>query len=87
MPSLKQIRENKKTKNEYLKSKNYTHPSGISLCAKIIKKQNIFLINEICKLKDLNKEEKLELMERFIKVNYYCPTITKYQKKESNQLI
>ena len=87
MPSMKQIRENKKSKNEYLESKNYTHPSGISLCAKIIKKQNIMLINEICKLKNLNKEEKLELMEKFIKVNYYCPTITKYQKKEKNQLI
>lgn len=87
MPSLKQIRENKKTKNEYLESKHYTHPSGISLSAKIIKKQNIMLINEICKLKNLNKEEKLELMEKFIKVNYYCPTITKYQKKEKNQLI
>ena len=45
------------------------------------------LINEICKLKNLNKEEKLELMEKFIKVNYYCPTVTKYQKKETNQLI
>ena len=56
MPSLKQIRENKKTKNEYLESKNYVYPSGISLCAKIIKKQNILLINEICKLKNLNKE-------------------------------
>ena len=85
MSTLKQIRENRKKYSDYLISKPYTHPSGISLIAKIIKKQNIILINKICDIKNVSRSERNEILENFVKINYYCPEVTKYQKKEHEQ--
>ena len=85
MSTLKQIRENRKKYREYLISKHYTHPSSISLIASIIKKQNIILINKICDIKNVSRSERNEMLENFVKINYYCPEVTKYQKKEHEQ--
>lgn len=85
MSTLKQIRENRKKHSEYIKSQPYTHPSNISLLAKIIKKQNIILINKICDIKNVSRSERKEILDNFVKINYYCPEVTKYQKKEHEQ--
>ena len=86
MPTLKQIRENNEKKKKYLESLNYNFPSSISLLNKIIKNQNILLINKICDIKNVSKSEREEIINKFIKVNYYCPSITKYQKIQDKQL-
>ena len=74
-------------KKEYLNNKEYTHPHAVSLTAKIIKEQNIKLIHKICDLKKTTALERDEILERFIKINYYCPEITQYHKLQESQKI
>ena len=85
--TLKKLRESKLKNEEYEKQKliNYKNPHEISLVAKIMRQQNLLLINAICDYKKLNKYERQEMIDKFFKVNYYCPEIKKYHKKETNQ--
>ena len=86
MPTLKQIRENNEKKKNFINNRDYKFPSSLSIASKIIKNQNILLINKICDIKKVSKGEREELLKMFIKVNYYCPSVTKYQKIQDKQL-
>tara|TARA_E500000178_G_C16515027_1_gene527501 strand:- start:26 stop:253 length:228 start_codon:yes stop_codon:yes gene_type:complete len=68
-----------------MEAKNYKNPRPITLIGKIIKKQNIDLINKICIYKELSDEKKQELLDNFIKVNYYVPSTILDSNKESLQ--
>ena len=85
MSTLKIIRDNKQAKiddetNKYL---NYTFPHSAAIIARVIKKQNQILLNWIADKKNLNKEQKQELFDKFLKVNYYCPKIVTFKKLEN----
>lgn len=87
MRTLKQIRENNErikleTQNEEI---NYKNPNNLTLITRIIKQQNMILLEHISKYKKLSKDEKKELFQNFIKPNYYTPEVMKYHKKEINQ--
>lgn len=75
MTTLKRIHDNKlkSEKEKQFKLDNYTPPQPISLISKIIKSQNLDLISFIAEKYDLSKSEHDVLIEKFIKVNYYCP--------------
>ena len=77
MLSLKKIKNNKqnqiKYRDEYLS--NYLIKKPIPIITKIIKKQNLLLLNLISDYKKLSKLETLELIDKYHKLNYYCPTI------------
>jgi hypothetical protein len=66
-------------------NKNYLNPSNIVLVSKIIKKQNIDLINKICDMYNFNEDKRALLLNKFIKVNYYCPRIILDSNKEGLQ--
>lgn len=66
-------------------NKNYKNPSNISLVSKMIKKQNIDLINKICDMYNFSEEKRDLLLNKFIKVNYYCPRIILDSNKERLQ--
>lgn len=64
---------------------NYKNPTGITLISRIIKNQNVELLEKICKKYDLDEEVYEELKYNFIKVNYYSPNIILDSHKESLQ--
>ena len=85
MSTLKIIRDNKQAKidDENNKHLNYTFPHSAAIIARVIKKQNEILLNWIADKKNLNKEQKQELFDKFLKVNYYCPKIVTFKKLEN----
>jgi hypothetical protein len=89
MTTLKRIRENrekseKRTENKVL---NYTPPEPMCLITKTIKCENLSLIDFICEKYDLASSEKEILIEKFIKVNYFCPNKILSRDKEKLQKI
>ena len=85
MSTLKIIRDNKQAKilEETNKDLNYTYPHSAAIIAKVIKEQNIILLNWISERKKLTKEQKQELFDMFLKVNYFCPKIVTFKKLEN----
>ena len=87
MPSLSKIRLNRK-KNEKYKQKNllnYKNPYAINIISKIIMNQNKLLIEKHAKDNNLNEKVTQELLDKFIKPNYYCPSIVQKKNKEKLQ--
>jgi hypothetical protein len=52
---------------------SYKNPTAITLVSRIIKKQNIELINQLCDSMKVSDNIREELLNEFIKINYYCP--------------
>ena len=63
----------------------YKNPSAITLISRVIKKQNIQLINQVCDVMKVNEEIREELLNEFIKINYHCPKIILDSNKEHLQ--
>ena len=85
MSTLKIIRDNKQAKIEDENNKllNYTFPHSATIIARVIKKQNHILLDWIADKKNLSKEQKQELFDKFLKVNYFCPKIVTFKKLEN----
>lgn len=88
MPNLIKIRENKvkREKKKKYNHENYTCPNSLKIVSNIIKMNNILLINWVSEYKNLSKEQTEIMMDRFIKINYYCPekvSKDKFNKKYS----
>jgi len=88
MPNLIKIRENKvkREKEKKYNDENYTCPNSLKVVSNIIKMNNILLIKWVSEYKNLSKEQTEIMMDRFIKVNYYCPekvSKDKFNKKYS----
>ena len=84
MTTLSQIRKNKKNNDKlslFLQT-NYENPHPISFISKIIKNENIKLIEQICVEENLDENEKKKLIDKFIKPNYYTPYIVNSESKE-----
>ena len=75
--TLDRLRASKNKREQYEKflEINYKSPFGINILSNIIKKQNTYLLEWICKKKDLNNNQKEELFKRFLKINYFCSDI------------
>ena len=87
MTTLSQIRKNKEYNDKYINflQKSYQNPHPISIISKIIKKENLKIINEIAGENNLDDSEKQELIKTFIKPNFYTPYIVNSETKESLQ--
>jgi len=87
MPTLTQIRINKKTNEDYkvYKQLNYKNPYPINLVSKLIKTQNIKFIEELCEKNKVNCIEKQSIIEQLVKTNYYTPYIINSKSKEDVQ--
>jgi len=87
MTTLSQIRKNKEQNTRFNMElqQNYQNPTALSLISKIIKKENIKIINKISKENDLDIKQKEELLNTYIKPNYYIPYVVNSQTKENLQ--
>ena len=70
--------EQKKIK-ESNRKKQYKKPNGIDLVTEILKLQNMELLKNISKKKNIDLED---LLDKFYKVSYYTPLIVYQKKKE-----
>ena len=61
--------------------KKYKFPSGIRLVSYTIKKFNIELIKQIGENKSMSTFEIRELIDKFVKANYYTPEVVKTEKE------
>ena len=87
MTTLLQIRKNKK-QNSILHEElnnNYNNSTSLSIIVKLIKTENIKIINEISKEKGINNCERQLLINKFIKPNYYTPYVVNSEIKENLQ--
>ena len=89
MTTLKRIRNNQEKKDHLLQEKinNYIPPEAICLVTKILKDQNLYLIDWICSQYGLAESEKEILIDKFIKINYFCPNKILSRNKEKLQKI
>ena len=89
MATLKRIRENREKSEKHSQNKilNYTPPEPMCLITKTIKEQNIQLIDFISEKYHLSSTEKEILINKFIKVNYFCPNKILSRDKEKLQKI
>jgi hypothetical protein len=87
MTTLTQIRKNKVENNKFKQKKHntYDNPSSLAIISKIIKEENIKIINNISNENGLNKYEKQALLDKFIKPNYYIPYVVNSETKEKLQ--
>lgn len=77
MTSLQQIKKNiKKNENQQITDlETYYIGNGIPILTKIIKAQNVILLNWVSNHKKLNTLQKKELFSNYLKLNYYSPSI------------
>jgi len=87
MTTLSQIRKNKVENTKFKQKINntYNNPTSLALISQMIKKENVKIINEISKENGLNKFEKQELLNKYIKPNYYIPYVVNSETKENLQ--
>lgn len=84
MTNLIKIRENTKKRNEENNLKNYKIPSGTFLITKMLKEQNIRFIIILSEYMGISEEEKRDLLNKFVKINYICPKIVSHNKYLKN---
>lgn len=70
---------------EEKKKENYTPISGYNVITSIIREQNIILFNKIADTMSLNDLKREELIDEFLKVNYYTPRVIFSKKRENIQ--
>ena len=89
MPTLTQIRINKKNNEKYRINRqlNYKNPHSINLISTLMKSQNITFIEEICNDNNVCSKQKQDILNALIKPNYYSPYIINSQLKEKLQKI
>ena len=77
MTTLSQIRKNKVETSNFKQELNnsYNNPSSLSIVSKLIKKENINIINKISKENGLNNYEKQSLIDKYIKPNSLLNTV------------
>lgn len=70
---------------EEKKKENHTPISGYKVITNIIREQNLILLNRIADTMGLNEFRREELIDEFLKVNYYTPRVTFSKKREDIQ--
>ena len=88
MPTLTQIRINSKNKQklELYNQINYKNPFMLTLILKTVKTQNINFIKKICEENNVSDNKKKELLDIFIKPNYYTPLVVNSTKEETQKI-
>lgn len=67
------------------KKENHTPISGYNVITHIIREQNVILLNKIADTMGLNEYRREELLDEFLKVNYYTPRVIFSKKREDIQ--
>ena len=85
MPNLSKIRENKlkKQREKEFQENNYITPTALKIVSNIIKMNNILVIKWIAEYKNLSKDQHELMLDKFLKINYYCPE--KVSKEKFNK--
>ena len=85
MPNLTKIRENKLKREKELKfnNENYTIPSSLKIVSNVIKLNNILVMKWLAENKGLSIDQYQTMLDKFLKVNYYCPE--KVSKEKFNK--
>ena len=65
----------------------YTNLTPLTLFSKIIKQQNINYIDNYCSKNNISDKIKLQLIEHFIKPNYYYPSVVQKKDRERQQVL
>ncbi len=87
MPKLEKIRENARKNIEYERNKlnSYKNPNAINIVSKIIKHNNILLLEKYCEDNNLSEKDKKLIFDAYLKPNYYCPSVIQQKNKEKLQ--
>ena len=70
---------------EEKKKENHTPINGFKVITNIIREQNLILLNKIADTMGLNEFRREELIDEFLKVNYYTPRVIISKKREDIQ--
>lgn len=84
--TLARIREksNERNKQEQHKRENYKSPGGGVIIKKYLKDLNLEIIEHYCSTHDLSKEKTREMLEKFHKLGYYTPSLSRYHQPEKD---
>ena len=66
---------------------NYTNLTPLTLFSQIIKHQNTRYIDDYCNKNNISDEIKLQLIDNFIKPNYYYPSVVQKKDRERQQVL
>ena len=85
--TLDRIRKTRAEKEKFEKSRkdNYKSPSGFVIMSRFMKVKNLDIINSFCDENNLTDAKRDELLEKYNKLNYYTPIVTRFLKNESDQ--
>ena len=85
MISLSKIKEKieRQNKNDKQLFLDYKINNSLSIITHISKRENLLFLLWISKIKELNNKQISELIDKYLKLNYYCPSINKSFKKNN----
>lgn len=85
MHTLNKIRatkkENEKIAEERLR--NYKSPTGFMILTKFMKDKNIEVLNQTCSELGFDNIKTSEVLDKYSKLSYYTPTVTRIIEKET----
>lgn len=84
--TLAKIREksSQRNKQEKYKRENYKSPGGGVIIKKYLKDINREIIEEYCSSHSLSKEKTKEMIEKFHKLGYYTPSLSRFLQPEKD---
>ena len=85
MHTLNKIRATKK-ENEQIaeeRRKNYKSPTGFMIFTKFMKDKNIEVLNQTCSELGFDNIKTSEVVDKYSKLSYYTPTVTRIIEKET----
>lgn len=85
MHTLNKIRATKK-ENEQIaeeRRRNYKSPTGFMILTKFMKDKNIEVLNQTCSELGFDNIKTSEVVEKYSKLSYYTPTVTRIIEKET----
>ena len=85
MLTLERIRKNQENKQQYDKyqKEHYKSPSGSAILGSFMKDFNLKQIKVLVCENNLSKYKENELIEKYHKLYYYLPTVTRFKKVEA----
>lgn len=84
--TLSKIRENQQLREaeKQRKLENYKSPSGGVILKNYIKTLNMSFIEEFCYNNNVSDKKKIALIEKYHKIGYYTPTLTRFHQPEKD---
>jgi len=84
--TLARIREksNNRSQKEQDKKDNYKSPGGGVILKKYLKDLNHQIIEDYCLANNLSRTKTAEVFERYHKLGYYTPSLSRYHQPEKD---